>query len=179
MLWLVVAIDKPASDQVVSRRSYLADIAGNSGHSVAHVRHFQSRHSFSAFKGKRRGEADLISIQMFWSHVWIVHRHSKKSALRKNILGLSPSDQGLERGNDPVRFKGVRNPNIGDLSFGQVQQSHWKSRSLFLRAHGEIIFVRRKEFFANLALFDLAAFSKLTRRSIVAGSEGSRKSGRR
>jgi len=33
---------------------------------------------------------------------------------------------------------------------------------------GETIFLFREEFFANLALFDLAAFSKLTWRSVVA-----------
>src|SRR5690242_2874569 len=115
---------------------------------------------------------------MLWGHVWIVRRHSEKNPLRKNILGFGPLDHRLEGGKYPVHFEGIRNPNIGDLPFGNVDQSHRKSRPLFFRAHGKKIFLSREEFFANLALFDLAAFSKLTWRSAVTGSEGARKCGR-
>ena len=115
---------------------------------------------------------------MLWGHVRIVHRHSEQYTVRKNILGFGPFDHRLEGGNYPIHLEGIRNPNVGDLSFGNVDQSHWKSSSLFFRTHGEKIFLSREEFFANLALFDLAAFSKLTWRSAVAGSEGTRKSGR-
>src|SRR5215510_9187627 len=99
---------------------------------------------------------------MLWGYVWIVHRHSEKNSLRKNILGFGPFDHRLQGGKDPVSFEGVRNPNIGDLPFRNVDQSHWKRGSLFLRAHREIIVVVIEEFFANLALFNLAVFSKLT-----------------
>src|SRR5215510_3568335 len=178
MLGLVVTIDKPTSEKVVRCRCYLTDIAGNPGGGVSHGWHFQFRHSFHALKGKRRCKTDFISIKVLWGHVWIVHRHSEKNSLRKNILGFGPFDHRLEGGKNPVHFEGIRDPNIGDLSFGNVDQSHWKSSSLFFRAHGENIFLFREEFFADLAFFDLAAFSKLTWRSIVAGSEGTRKSGR-
>src|SRR5262245_44148086 len=177
MLGLVVTIDKPTSEKVVRRRSYFTDIAGNPGGGVAHGWHCHFRHSLHALKGKRRRKTDLVSIKMLWGHVWIVHRHSEKSALRKNILGFGPFDHRLEGGKYPVHFEGIRDPNIGDLSFGKVDQSHWKSSSLFFRTHREKIFLSREEFFANLAFFDLAAFSKLVGRSVVAGSEGARKSG--
>ncbi len=178
MFGLVVTIDKPTSEKVVRRRSYFTDIAGNPGGGVSHGRHFQFRHSLHALKGKRRRKTDLISIKMLWGHVRIVHRHSEKNSLRKNILGFGPFDHRLQGGLYPVHFEGIRNPNIGDLPFGNVDQSHWKSSSLFFRTHGEKIFLSREEFFANLAFFDLAAFSKLTWRSVIAGSEGTRKSGR-
>jgi hypothetical protein len=97
------------------------------------------------------------------------YRHSKKNSLRKNILGFGPFDHCLEGGKYSVQFEGIRNRNVGDLPIGNVDQSHWKGGSLFFRAHGETIFLFREEFFANLALFDLAAFSKLTWRSVVAG----------
>src|SRR5215471_3943434 len=171
-----IHIDKPASEKVVRRRSHQTDIAGNPGGGVSHGWHFQFRHSLHALKGKRRGKTDLISIKMLWGHVWIVHRHSEKNCLRKNILGFGPFDHRVESGNNPVHFEGIRNPNIGDLPFGNVDQSHWKSRSLFFRIHVEKIFLCREEFFANLAFLDLAAFSKLTWRSVVRGSEGTRKS---
>src|ERR1700758_2928337 len=116
---------------------------------------------------------------MFWRHVRIVYRHSEKSSLRKHILGLGPLDHCLEGGKYSVHFEGIRNPNIGDLPFRNVDQSHWKRGFLFFRAHGETICIFREEFFANLALLDLAAFSKLTWRSIVAGPEGAGKRGRR
>src|ERR1700728_4979842 len=116
---------------------------------------------------------------MLWGHVWIVYSHSEKNSLRKNILGFGPFDHRLEGGKYSVQFEGIRNPNIGDLPFGNVDQSHWKRGPLFFRAHRETIFLFREEFFANLALFDLAAFSKLTGRSVVTGSEGARKRGRR
>src|SRR5262244_1579916 len=141
MFGLVVTIDKPTSEKVVRRRSYLTDIAGNLGGGVSHGWHFQFRHSLRALKGKRRRKADLS-------------------------------------GKYPVHFEGIRNPNIGDLPFGNVDQPHWKSSSLFFRTHGEKIFLPREEFFANLALFDLAAFSKLPWRRVVDLSEGTRKSGR-
>src|SRR5215470_5135616 len=178
MLGLVGTVDKRISVKVVPRRSYLMDIAGNLYDGVSHSWHFQFRHSFPALKGKRRGKTDLISIKMLWGHVWIVYRHSEKSSLRKNILGFGPFDHRLEGGKYPVHLEGIRNPNIGDLPFGDVDQSHWKSSSFFFRAHGEKIFLSREKFFANLAFFDLAAFSKLTWRSVEAGSEGTRESGR-
>src|SRR5262249_10264366 len=62
MLRLVVTIDKPTSEKVVRRRSYLTDIAGNPGGGVSHGWHFQFRHSLHALKGKRRRKTDLISI---------------------------------------------------------------------------------------------------------------------
>src|SRR5262245_36572264 len=179
MFGLVVTIDQPASEKVVRRRRYLTDIAGNPCGRVSHGRHFQFRYSLPARKGKRRRQTDLVAIKMLWGHVWIVHRHSEKNSLRKNTFGFGPFDHRLEGGKHPVHFEGIRNPNIGDLSFGNVDQSHWKSSSLFFRTHGEQISFGREEFFANLALFDLAAaFSKLTWRSVVELSEGARKSGR-
>src|SRR5580704_15992457 len=96
MLWLVGAIDKPTSDKVVPRRSHLADIAGNLGGGVSHGWHFQFRHSFHTLKGKRRRKTDLISIKMLGGHVWIIHRHSEKNSLRKNILGFGPFDHRSE-----------------------------------------------------------------------------------
>src|SRR5215469_9428127 len=176
MLGLVVTMDKPTSEKVVRRRSNLTDIAGNPGGGVSHGRHFQFRHSLHARKGRRRRKTDLISIKVLRGHVWIVHRHSEKSPLRKNILGFGPFDHRLEGGKHPFHFEGFRNPNIGDLPFGNVHQSHWKSSSLFLRTHGQKIFLCRVEFFANLAVFDLAASSKLSWRSVVARTEGARKS---
>src|SRR5262245_26532865 len=178
MLGLVVTIYQPTSEKVVCRRSYLTDIAGNSGGGVSHGWHFHFRHSHHALKGKRRRKTDLIPIKMLWGHVWIVHRHSEKNSLRKNIVGFGPFDHRLERGNYPVHFEGIRSRTIGDLLFGIVDESRWKSSSLCFRTHREKIFLSREEFFANLAFFDLAAFSKLTWRSAVAGSEGARKSGR-
>src|ERR1700740_162266 len=115
---------------------------------------------------------------MLGGHVWIVHAHSEKNSLRKNILGLGPFGHGLHGGKYSFHLEGIRDPNIGDLPFGNIDQSYWKGGSLFFRAHGETIFVFREEFFANLALFDLAAFSKLTGRSVVTGPEGARKRGR-
>src|SRR3984957_7842125 len=179
MLGLVGAIDKPIPVKVVPSRSYLMDIAGNLYDGVSHRWQFQSRHSFHAIERKRRRKTDLISIKMFWGHVWIVHRHSEKNSLRKNILGFGPFDHCLEGGKYSVQFEGIRNPNIGDLPFGNVDQSHWKRGLLFFRAHRETLFLFREEFFANLAVFDLAAFSKLAWRSIVAGAEGTGKRGRR
>src|SRR5262245_29095726 len=114
---------------------------------------------------------------MLWGYVWIVHRHSEKNSLRKNILGFGPFDHRLEGGKYPVHFEGIRNPNIGDLPFGNVYQSHWKSSSLLFRTHREKIFLTREEFFANLAFFDISAFSKLIRLSVVAGSKSTLKSG--
>src|ERR1043166_2013906 len=178
MLGLVVTVDKPTSEKVVRRRSYLTDIAGNPGGGVSHGWHFHFRYSFHALEGKRRRQTNLISIEMLWGHVWIVHRHSEKNSLRKNTLRFGPFDHRLDTGLHPVRFEGIRNPNICDLPFGNVDQSHWKHSLLFFRTHREKIFLSREEFFANLALFDLAAFSKLTWRSVVAGSEGTRKRGR-
>ena len=172
MLGLVDTMDKPISVKVVPSRCYLVNIAGHLYDGVPHGWHFQFRHSFHALERKRRRKTDFISIKMLWGHVWIVYRHSEKSSLRKNMLGFGPFDHCLEGGKYSVQFEGIRNPNIGDLPFGNVDQSHWKSSSLFFRGHGETIFLFREEFFANLALFDLAAFSKLTRRSVVAGSEG-------
>ena len=172
MLGLVGASDEPISVKVVPSRSYLMDIAGNLYGGVSHGWHLQFRHSFPALEGKRRRETDLISIKMFRGHVWIIYRHSEKNSLRKNILGSGPFDHCLEGGKDSVQFEGIRNPNIGDFPFGNGDQSHWKRGSLFLRVHGDTIFIFREECFANLALFDLAAFSKLTWRSIVARSEG-------
>jgi len=116
---------------------------------------------------------------MLGRHVRIVHRHSEKSSLRKNVLGFGPFDHRLQGRQHPVHFEGIRNPNVGDLPFGKVDQPHGKSRSLFLRPHGEKILLSREEFFANLALFDLAAFSKPAGRSVVARAEGARKNGRR
>ncbi len=123
---------------------------------------------------------------MFWRHVRVVYRHSKKSALRKNvfILRFGPFDHGLERGQHPVHFEGVFYPNVGDLSFGNLDQSYRERGFLFFRAqvlpaHVKTIFVFGEEFFANLALFDLTAFAKLAGRSIVAGAEGARKCSRR
>src|SRR5262249_54907718 len=179
MLGLVVTIDQPTSEKVVRRCRYPTDIAGNPGGGVSHGWHFQFRYSLHALKGKRRRQTDLISIKMLWGHVWIVHRHSEKNSLRIKTFGFGPFDQCLEGGKYPVHFEGIRNPNIGDLSFGNVDHSHWKSRVLFFRTHGEKIFLCREEFFANLALFDLAAaFSKLTWRSVVDVSEGTRESRR-
>src|SRR6202034_3892408 len=100
-------------------------------------------------------------------------------SLRKDILGFGPFGHCLHGSKNSVHLEGIRNPNIGDLPFGYVDQFHWKRGSLLFRAHGETIFVFREEFFANLALFDFAAFSKLTGRSVVTGSEGARKRGRR
>src|SRR3984893_8158693 len=178
MLGLVDTIDKPNSVKVVPSRSYLMYIAGNLYDGVSHGWHFQFRHSFHALERKRRRKTDLISIKMLWGHVWIVYRHSEKNSLRKNILGLGPFDHCLEGGKYSIQFEGIRNPNIGYLPFRDVEQSHWERGFLFFRAHEETICIFREEFFANLALFDLAAFSKLTWRSIVAGSEGPGKRGR-
>src|SRR5215471_2880972 len=130
MLGLVVTIDKPTSEKVVRRRSYLTDIAGNPGGGVSHGWHFQFRYPLSALKRKRRRKTDLISIKTLWGHVWIVHRHSEKSSLRKNILGFSPVDHRFEGGKHPLHFECIRNPNIGDVPFGDVDQSHRKSNSL-------------------------------------------------
>src|SRR5690242_5213383 len=141
MLGLVIAIDKPTPEKVVRRRSYRTDIAGNPGGGVSHGWHFQLRHSLHAFKRKSRRKTDLVSIKMLWRHVWIVHRHSEKNSLGKNIPGFGPLDQRLEGGNYPIHFEGIRNPNISDLPFGNVDQSHRKSSSLFFRAHGEKIFL--------------------------------------
>src|SRR5271163_2758227 len=178
MLGLVGTVDKPISVEVVPGRSYPMDVAGNLDDGVSHRWHFQFRHSFPALEGKRRRKTDLIAIKMLWGHVWIVYRHSEKNSLRKNILGFGPFDHCLHGGKYSVQLEGIRNPNIGDLPFGNVEQSHWKSSSLFFRAHGETIFVLGKEFFANLALFDLAVFSELSGRSVVTGAEGARKRGR-
>src|SRR5208282_2782188 len=178
MLGLVGTVDKPISVEVVPSRSYLMDVAGNFYDGVAHGWHFQFRHTFPALEGKRRRKTDLISIKMLGGHVWIVYRHSEKNSLRKNIQGFGPFGHCLHGGKNSVQLEGIRNPNIGDLPFGNVDQSHWKRGSLFFRAHGETIFVFREEFFANLALFDLAALSKLTGRSVVTASEGARKRGR-
>src|ERR1700722_4313361 len=172
MLGLVGTVDKPISIKVVPSCSYLMDIAGNLYDGVPHGWHVQFRHSFHALEGKRRRKTDLISVKMLWRHVGIVYRHSEKNSLRKHILGFGPFDHCLEGTKYSLHFEGIRNPNIGDSPFGNVDQSHRKCGSLFLRAHGETIFIFREEFFANLALFDLAAFSKLTWRCIVAGSEG-------
>src|ERR1700722_16033780 len=172
MLGLVDTIDKPIPIKVVPGRCYLMNIAGNLYSGVPHGRHFQFRHSFHAVERKRRRKTDLISIKMLWGHVWIVYRHSEKNSLRKKILGFGPFDHCLEGGEYSIQFEGVRNPNIGDLPFGNVDQFHRKSSSLFFRAHRETISLFREEFFANLALLDLAAFSKLTWRSVVDGSEG-------
>src|SRR5579872_7032765 len=178
MFRLIGTIDKPISVKVVPSSSYLMDIAGNSYDGVSHSWHFQFRDSFPARERKRRRDTDLISIKMLWRHVWIVYRHSEKNSLRKNILRFGPLDQCIEGGKNSVHFEGIRNPNIGDLPFGNVDYFHWKRGSLFFRAHRETIFVFRKEFFANLALFDLAALSKLTWRRVVAGSEGAGKRSR-
>src|SRR5271169_1172319 len=179
MLGLVGTVEKRGSVKVVPSRSYLMDIAGNLYDGVAHGWHFQFRHAFPALEGKRRRKTDLISIKMLWRHVRIVYRHSEKNSLRKHVLGLGPFDHCLEGGKYSIQFEGIRNPNIGDLSFRNVEQSHWERGFLFFRAHGETICIFRVEFFANLALLDLAAFSKLTWRCIVAGSESSGKRGRR
>src|SRR5579871_4882684 len=101
MLGLVVAVDQPASEKVIPGRSYLTDIAGDPGSGVSHGRHCQFRHSLHALKGNGRCKADLISIERLGGHVRIVHRHSEKSSLRKDILGLSPFDQRLESGKYP------------------------------------------------------------------------------
>lgn len=162
MFGLVGAIDQPTSIEVVPRRTNSTDIAGNLGDSVSHSRHLQFRHSFHALKGRGRCQTDLIAIKMLWGQVGIVHRHSEKSSVRKNVPRLSPFDHRLEGGKYPVGCEGIRNPNIRGLPFGKVNQPHGKSRFLFLRAHGERIFLSREEFFANLALLDLAGFSKLT-----------------
>src|SRR5262245_9402532 len=177
MFGLVVAIDKPTSEKVVRRCSHLADIAGDPGGGVSHGRHFHFRNSLQALKGRRRRQTDLISIKMLWGHVWIVQRHSEKRSFRKNTFGFGPFDQRVQGGQYPVHFEGVRNPNIGDLPFGNVDQLHWKSNSLFFRTHGQKIFLSREEFFANLAFLDLATLSKLTWACVIAGSEGTRKSG--
>src|SRR5579863_9672482 len=179
MLGLVCTVDKPISVKVVPSRSYLMDIAANLYGGVPHGRHFQFRHSFPALERKRRRKTDLISIEMLWCHVRIVYRHSKKSSLRKHILGLGPFDHGLQGGKYSIHFEGIRNPNISDLPFRNIEQSHRKRGFLLFRAHCETICIFREEFFANLAFFDLAVFSKLTWRSIIAGSEGAGKGGRR
>src|SRR5208282_1940031 len=155
MLGLVDTMDEPISVKVVPSRSYFMDIARNPYDGVSHGWHFQFRHSFHALEGQRRRKTDLISIQMLWSYVWIVYRHSEENPLQKNILGFGPFDHCLEGGEHSVQFEGIGNPNIGDLPFGNVDQSHWKRGPLFFRAHRETIFVFREEFFANLALFDL------------------------
>src|ERR1700690_3825896 len=126
MLGLVGTADKPISVKVVPSRSYHVEIAGNLYGGVLHGRHFQFRHSFPALEGKGRRKTDLVAIKMFWSHVGIVGRHSKKNSLRKNILGFGPVDHCLEGANYSIHLEGIRNPNIGDLSFGDVDQSHWK-----------------------------------------------------
>src|ERR1700723_3794531 len=141
MLGLLDTIDKPISVKVVPSRCYLMDIARNLYGGVSHGWHFQFRHSFHARKGKRRRKTDLISIKMLWGHVRIVYRHSEKNSLRKNILGFGPFDHGLEGDKYSVQFEGVRNPNIGDLPFGNVDQSQRKSSSLFFHAPGEPIFL--------------------------------------
>src|SRR5215472_4703744 len=120
MLGLEGAVDKPISVQVVPCRSYFIDIAGNLYDGVSHSWHFQFRHSFPALEGKRGCKTDLVPIKVLWRHVWIVYRHSEKNSLRKNILGLGPFDHGLEGGKYAVDFEGIRNPNIGDLPFGNV-----------------------------------------------------------
>src|SRR3954469_9636970 len=168
MLRLVGTRDEPASDKVIPCRSYLADIAGNPGGGVSHGREVQSRHPFPALKGKRRRQTDLISVEMLWSHVRIVDRHSEKRSVRENILGFAPLDDRLERGQELVPIERIGDPDVGDLSFGQIDQSHGKSSSFFLRAHGENVFLSGVDFFADLALFDLARFPKLTWRSPVA-----------
>src|SRR5579871_5606845 len=178
MLRLVGTVDKPISVNVIPCRSHLAQITGNSGDSVAHGRHLQFRHSFHALKGKRRCKADLVAIKMLWRYVGIVYRHSEKSSLRKNILGFGPIDHGLQGGEYAIRFEGIRNPDIGDLPFGNIDQIDWKCGSLLFRGHRQIIFAVIEEFFANLAVFDLAAFSKLTWRGFVAGAECPGKGGR-
>src|SRR5438270_1399950 len=109
---------------------------------------------------------------MLWSHVRIVHRHPEENSPRKHILGFRPFHHFPERSNHSVHVEGILNPNIGGLPFGDVDQSHGKRGPLFLRAHGDTILIFGEEFFANLALFDLAGFSKLTWRSVVTGSEG-------
>src|SRR5215472_13376221 len=109
MLGFVVTMDKPTSEKVIRRCSDLTDIAGNPGGGVSHGRHFQFRHSLHALKGRRRRKTDLISIKVLWGHMWIVHRHSEKSSLRKNILGFSPFDHRLEGGKNPFHCEGVRN----------------------------------------------------------------------
>src|SRR6476620_10653017 len=120
MLGLVVTIDEPTSEKIVRRCSYHTDIAGNPGGGVSHGWHFQFRDSLLALKGKRRRKTDLISIKMFRGHVGIVHRHSEKNSLIKNILEFGPFDQRLEGGKYPVHFESIRNPNIGDLPLGNV-----------------------------------------------------------
>src|SRR5215471_11840884 len=64
MLGLVVTMDKPTSEEIVRRRSYRTDIAGNPGGGVSHGWHCQSRYSLHAVKGNRRRKTDLISIKM-------------------------------------------------------------------------------------------------------------------
>src|SRR5580698_10136499 len=130
MLGLVGTVDKPISVKVVPSRSNLVDIAGNLYGGVSHDWHFQFRHSSHALEGKRRRKTDLISIKMLWRHVWIVYRHSEKNSLRNHILGFGPLDHCLEGSKYSVQFEGIRNPNIGDLPFGNVDQSHWKRGSL-------------------------------------------------
>src|ERR1700677_827774 len=186
MLGLVGTVDKPISVKIVPSRSYLINIAGNLYGGVSHGRHFQFRHSIPALEGKRRRKTDFVSIKMLWRHVRIVHRHSEKSSLRKHIfiLRFGPFDHCLESGEHSVHLEGILNPNIGDLPFGKVDQSHRERGPLFFRthvppAHVKTIFIFREEFFANLALFDLATFSKLAGRSVIAGAEGARKRGRR
>jgi hypothetical protein len=127
--------------------------AGNLDDGVSHGWHFQFRHSFPALKGKRRRKTDLISIKMLWGHVWIVYRHSEKNSLRKDILAFGPFDDGPHGGKYSVQLKGIRNPNIGDLPFGNVDQSHWKRGCLFFRAHGQTIFIFWEEFFLISPLF--------------------------
>src|SRR5215469_5115037 len=136
MFGLVVAIDKPTSEEVVRRRSYLTDIAGNLGGGVSHGWQFQFRNSLRALKGKRRRKTDLIPIKMLGGHVWIVHRHSEKRSLLKDALGFGTFDHRLERGAYSFHLEGIRNPNVGDLPFGYVDQPHGKSGSLFFRPMG-------------------------------------------
>src|SRR5215470_14552465 len=80
MLGLVVTIDQPTSEKVVRRCSYFTDIAGNPGGGVAPGWHCHFRHSVRALKGRRRRQTDLISIKMFWGHMWIVYRHSEENS---------------------------------------------------------------------------------------------------
>src|SRR5215469_7605064 len=147
MLGLVGTADKPIPVKVIPSRSDYVEIAGNLDGSVSHSRHFQFRHAFHALEGKRRRKADLISIKMCWRHVRIVYGHSEKSSLRKNTLGFSPFDHRLEGSKYSVHFEGIRHPNIGDLPFGNLDQSHWERGFLFFRAHRETICVFREEFF--------------------------------
>ena len=155
------------------------NITGNPGGGVARGWHFQSRHSFSALKGRIRRQVDLVAIQMLGRHVGVVHRHTEKNSSRKNVLGLGPGDHRLAGGQHPIHFEGIDDPDVGDVPFGQVEQPHWESSFLFCQAPGENILVSRVDCFANLALFDFAGFSELAGRRVVAGAEGARKRGRR